>query len=89
MLAFASEAWAIDEQDWNALVAEGLVPERVGAELEPTRYYVFAPRERALRIASRRALPMRLGPELLAASRVVLVAFDAAPRAPPASSATR
>jgi hypothetical protein len=76
VLARAREAFAVDDDTMRALHDEGFVRERVGDELEPRRTLVFVPEERALAIAKRRALRVRLSAELLGAPNLVLVPFE-------------
>jgi hypothetical protein len=71
-------ASSFDDTTIEELLAEGFRREPVGDELEPVRSFVFVPAERAGRITERRELEVRLSPELLAASNLVLVAFDLA-----------
>jgi hypothetical protein len=74
-LARAREAFIVDDEVVDELLAEGFGRERVGDELEPTRNYVFVSSERASAIASRRSIAVRLSRDLLAAKNVVLVPF--------------
>ncbi len=76
LLAEASSAWEISEEARARLLAEGFEPEAVGSEIEPPKTIVFVPEERLSEIRDRRPLPLRLGPEFLAARHVVLVRFE-------------
>lgn len=75
LLAFASEAYAVPRDEAERLVAEGFRPEPLGWELEPSRLILVVPADRVARIASARALAVRLSAELLAQERLVLVPF--------------
>jgi len=75
VLAEASSAWAVPEEVCGRLIAEGHVPEPVGAELEPRKTILFLPEPLVERIPERRPLPLRLGPELLSARHIALVRF--------------
>jgi hypothetical protein len=76
VLADASEAYAVAPEDAAELLAEGYRAEPVGQELEPPKLVVFAPAERVVRLASARALTVRLTAELLAAECLALVPFE-------------
>jgi hypothetical protein len=78
VLADASEAYAVSPRDAQQLLAEGCVPEAVGAELAPVRTIVFATADRVSRLASARRLVLGLNADLLAAECVVLVRFPPA-----------
>jgi hypothetical protein len=75
VLADASEAYAVTREDAAELLAEGFKAEPVGQEIEPPKLVVFAPAARVVRLASARALTVRLSTELLAADCLVLVPF--------------
>jgi hypothetical protein len=75
-LADASAAFIVPASEAGTLLDEGYRAEPVGAELQPPRVIVFAPPERVAQIASARSIPVRLGPELLAAECLVLTPFD-------------
>jgi hypothetical protein len=77
-LADAREAYVVSDDDARRLVADGYVPERAGLDLSPEKTILMVDETRVSSIASRRPVPVRLGPELLTASAVVLVPFDAA-----------
>lgn len=81
-LALARSAYAISEQDARTLSDEGLTPLGVGLELEPSKSIFVIPRERFARLGSAVELPLRLGPELLAARRIVLIPFEPARSGP-------
>lgn len=75
-LAFASDAYVLDDDDAQQLLSEGCAPEPVGQELEPPRIIVFAAAERVARLTSARAVAVRLDAELLGARFLALVPFD-------------
>lgn len=75
VLAEASAAYVVSLEDARRLVAEGHSVAPVGAEIQPPRLIVFAPQERVARIASARAIEVRLSAELLAAEALVLTPF--------------
>jgi hypothetical protein len=79
VLAEASAAFVVAPEDAAALVAEGCRPELVGEALEPPKLIVFAPSERVARIGSARAVPVRLGRDVLEARHLVLTPFEPAP----------
>jgi len=80
LLAEASSAWEISEGACARLLADGYSPEAVGSELEPGKTMVFVPETCLAGISDRRPLPLRLGPEMLAARHIALVRFP--PRQP-------
>jgi len=71
----AGSAWAIPEAACTRLISQGIREEPVGLELEPRKTILFVPEALLLGIHPRRPLPMRLGPELLAARHIALVRF--------------
>jgi hypothetical protein len=71
-LAEAARAWTIPESVAEQLLAEGHVPEPVGAELEPPKLLFFLPSSRIDTIPERRPLRLRLDAELLGARRIIL-----------------
>ncbi|MGE5347167.1 MAG: hypothetical protein ACM3JH_14535 [Acidithiobacillales bacterium] len=75
VLADASAAWVISDDDARRLVSEDCRPESVGAELEPPKLILFATAEQISRLPSARAVPVRLGGELLAARCLALARF--------------
>ena len=75
VLADASEVYAVTREDAAELLAEGYRAEPVGQELQPPKLVVFAPAARVARLASARALTVRLSAELLAAECLALVPF--------------
>jgi hypothetical protein len=75
LLALASEAYALPRDEGERLVAEGHQPEPVGREFEPSRIILFLPPDRLARVASARAVAVRLSAELLSAECLALVAF--------------
>jgi hypothetical protein len=78
-LAQSREAFAISKEEADRLVAEGIVPEPVGFELEPPKPIFFVTAAQVASIAGRRSIPVRLEEALLAAPALALVAFDASP----------
>ena len=79
VLADASAAFVVGPDDAAALIAEGCHVEPVGEALEPPKVILFAPAARAARIASARAVPVRLGRDVLAAQHLVLTPFEPDP----------
>jgi hypothetical protein len=79
VLAEASAAFVVAPEDAAALVAEGCRADPVGEALEPRKLIVFAAAERVARIASARAVSLRLGRDVLEARHLVLTPFDPAP----------
>ena len=79
VLAEASAAFVVAPEDAAALVAEGCRAEPVGESLEPPKLIVFAAAERVARIGSARAVPVRLGRDVLEARHLVLTPFEPAP----------
>jgi hypothetical protein len=75
VLADAARAFVLGEEDAAALVAEGVRPEPVGAELEPPKTILFAPAERIARLRAAREIPVSLEAEMLEARRIALVRF--------------
>ena len=79
MLARAERAYVVSREEAETL-AETLRPESVGGELEPPKTLIFVAPERIELLGSAREIPVRLGPELLRARDIVLVAFPPASR---------
>ena len=79
VLADASAAYVIAEDDARQLAAEGCRTESVGQALEPQKLIVIAPSGRIAMIASARQVPVRLSGELLAAKCLALAPFETAP----------
>jgi hypothetical protein len=75
LLAGAEWAFVVPPEAAEALLAEGLTPHGVGAELDPPRTILLLPRERASAIAGAREIAVRMSAELLAARFLVLVPF--------------
>lgn len=75
VLAEAREAWAIDAEDADRLVAEGFALESVGIELAPPKRIFFVPEQRLAAIARRRPVRVGLGADLLREGCLVLVRF--------------
>ena len=75
LLVDAEVAFVIDDADAARLVADGYQPEAIGQELVPPKTILFVPEQRIASVVSRRAVPVRLNGELLAAGAIVLVRF--------------
>lgn len=76
VLADAAAVHAIPADEARKLIAEGCRPEPVGQELEPPKLIVFVPAGRITQIETARALPVRLGAELLGAECLALSRFE-------------
>ena len=76
VLADASTAHVISDDDARQLESEGFRSEGVGAELEPPKTIVFVTAERIARLVSARPIPVRLSGELLAARSLALAPFE-------------
>jgi hypothetical protein len=76
VLADANAAFAISCEDATRLIEEGYRAEPVGDELEPPKRIVFTRAERVAQIATARAVPVGLGPELLEAECLALTPFE-------------
>jgi hypothetical protein len=72
-LVDAGQAFAIDDEDAALLDREGAPEASVGHELHPEKRIFWVDAARAAALASRRAVPIRLGPELLGARNLVLI----------------
>lgn len=79
VLADASAAYIIPEDEARKLVAEGHREEPVGLELEPPKLIVMASSARIAQIASAQPVPIRLSGELLAARSLALTPFETVP----------
>jgi len=79
VLAEASAAFVVAPEDAAALVSEGCRPEPVGGALQPPKLILFAASERVSRIRSARAVPVRVGRDVLEARHLVLTPFEPAP----------
>jgi hypothetical protein len=75
LLAEAEAAFAIPAHEAEALLAEGLLAERAGQQLEPAKTILFVTADRMERIRSARPIPVRLGPEFLESSHIALAPF--------------
>ena len=75
-LADADQAYAISEDDTRRLMTEGHEPESCGAQLAPRKNIFFADRMCLSTLASRRRIPVGLGPQFLTAPAAVLLRFD-------------
>jgi len=80
LLVDAQRAFVVSEEDSATLEAEGFTAEAAGAEIEPAKTLRFVPSARAALLASGREIPVRFGPDFLAARHVVLVGFVDGPR---------
>lgn len=80
VLADAREAYVISADDAGRLVSEGYRAEPCGAGLEPPKTILVVDPSRLSAIDSRRPIPVGLGPDLLTAPAIALVAFDGLPR---------
>ena len=79
LLAYSERALAVDDAELQALVAEGVALDPVGAALEPQLRIAVVSADRAARLASATPLPLRLGEPLLRSKNLVLVRFPGAP----------
>ena len=77
-LADARAAFAISNADAQRLLAEGYVPHACGTMVEPGKTMLYVGEARLASLESRRPIPVRLGPDLLAAAAVALLPFDEA-----------
>ncbi len=82
VLAGASTGYAIAVEDAHRLRAEGYELEACGAEIEPPKLLLFVDEARLESVASRRPIPIALGPDFLAAPAVALVPFETHPTRP-------
>ena len=78
LLAGTSQAHVISENDAAQLRQEGFRLEPVGREVDPPKMILVAPAQRVAALASAKEIPVCLGGELLSATYLVLVPFDAA-----------
>jgi hypothetical protein len=76
VLADARAAYVIPSDDARRLVAEGYKAEACGSEVSPEKTILFVDDRALATIAARRAIPVNLGPEFLAARSIALVRFD-------------
>ncbi len=74
LLAATASAWSLPEEEARRLLAEGYRAAEVGDLLEPPKVLVVVP-ERLRAVPGRVPVPLRLGPELLAARWLALVPF--------------
>ena len=86
VLADARDAFQISDEDAQRLLSEGYTVEACGGQISPAKIILFVDEERLDTLESRRAIPVRLGPEFLAASAVALVPFHPGRRYPSPSS---
>jgi hypothetical protein len=75
LLAGSELAAIVEAETAEALVAEGLVPEPVGGELDPPPTNQVLPRARFERLEGGRPISVALSAEVLAARYLVLVPF--------------
>ena len=78
-LAMAREAYAIDQQTLEALIAEGFARDQRGQGLEPAREIVWISSERAAALDGSRSLAIKLDQPMLAARCLALVPFPGLP----------
>lgn len=76
VLADASAAYEISDEDARRLVAEGYRPEPCGGEVAPEKTILFVDERRLSKIETRRPIRVGLGPDLLAARAIAVVPFD-------------
>jgi hypothetical protein len=76
ILADARAAYVIPDDEARRLLGEGYRLEEPGGDVEPGKMLLFVDESRLSAVPGRRAIPVGLGPEFLAASAVALVAFD-------------
>jgi hypothetical protein len=81
VLADAALAFAIPEHEAQRLIAQGVIPEPVGDEIEPRKTILFVPAEAVSGLDSPRDLAVSLSAELLAEPFLVLVPFPETQRA--------
>ena len=77
VLADAKAAYAISEDDARRLIAEGYVPEACGRSLAPEKTLLFIDEVRLSTLPSAIPIPITLGPQMLTAPAVALIAFEA------------
>lgn len=75
LLADAVLVYEIPVAEAERLVSEGYPAEPAGLVLEPPKLLVFVPRERLASVSGARAVPVRLGPDVLGAPALALVRF--------------
>jgi hypothetical protein len=75
VLADASAAFVVSEEDARRLLAEGHPVAAAGASLQPPKLTLVVAAERVAQLHSARPVPVRLAGDLLAARYVVLVPF--------------
>lgn len=76
LLAGASHAYVISQQDAEQLRAEGFHAEPVGREIEPPKTIVVAPAHCLAVLTNAREVPVSLSGELLIAECLLLVPFQ-------------
>ena len=77
LLAGSSQAYVVSENEATQLRHEGFRVEPVGREVDPPKMIVVVPAQRVATLASANQIPVCLGGELLSATCLVLVPFDA------------
>jgi hypothetical protein len=82
VLSNARAIYAIAAEDAERLVSEGHWAAPCGRDFSPERTIVFVDETRLSQVASRRPLPVGLGPDVLAAPALALVPFDEGDRRP-------
>lgn len=81
VLADAASAFAVSEAEARRLVAEGILSEPVGDEIEPPKTILFVAAEVIGRLDSPREIAVSLSAELLAEPFLALVPFPDTQRA--------
>ena len=75
-LAHAQDAYVIDDEIAQALIAEGYVADQRGRGLEPPRTLVWVTADRVARLDGARPIALRIDADLLAARCLALVPFE-------------
>jgi hypothetical protein len=74
-LADASAAFEIPAEEADRLIAEGYEVDPAGEAFEPPKVILLVPADRIARLPGARAVPLRLGAELLQARHLALTPF--------------
>jgi hypothetical protein len=75
MLALSERAFVLDDRIAADLIASGVLPEPVGAELEPPRRYFVLAASQIAAVAGAREITVSLDAQFLASADVALVRF--------------
>jgi hypothetical protein len=75
-LAHAQDAYMIDDETAQALIAEGYVADQRGRGLEPPRTLVWITADRVARLEAARPVALRFDAELLSARYLALIPFE-------------